>query len=644
MSNKTTNLKTLTSLFILLLSFNYSFSQKDTVNLKETIITDSKPASFYSEKSRVVQIISCEEIAKAPVQSINELLEYALNVDVRNRSSNSVQSDIGIRGGSFEQTLVLLNGVKINDPQTGHHTMNIPVELSDVERIEILEGPGSRVYGVNAFAGAINIITSTQKDNFVKLGVDAGEYKTYSANAALSFNYKNIHNYFSITQKASDGYINNTDYNIADLFYQADYTAQAGKASLQLGYVNKQFGASDFYSSAFPNEYEHTKTFFANIGFVSTGKIQICPTVYYRRNQDRFELFRSDPAPWYTGDNYHLTDVYGAELRANFHSFLGKTSFGSEFRSENILSNVLGTPLDSPEAVPGESGEYFTKGKSRQNLGLFAEHLVNINKLSISAGINENYNTDFGWNTSLSADASYKLNDNYKLFASVNQSMRLPTFTDLYYVGPTNLGNPNLKPEQATTYEIGLKYLSDNINAHVSLFRREGSNIIDWVKPSDTSKWQSKNITEVNANGIDMSVQFNMQKLMSRNCFINTVNITYSYLYLDKQSSNYISYYALDYLRNKLTFRFDHNIYKNIKGSWAFRYNDRAGTYADANTGDPVNYKPFLTTDVKVYMVKRTWTAYIEANNVFNIQYQDIGTILMPGRWISGGFSYKLFY
>jgi len=138
MSNKTTNLKTLTSLFILLLSFNYSYSQKDTVNLKETIITDSKPASLYSEKSRVVQIISREEIAKAPVQSINELLEYALNVDVRNRSSNSVQSDIGIRGGSFEQTLVLLNGVKINDPQTGHHTMNIPVELSDVERIEIL--------------------------------------------------------------------------------------------------------------------------------------------------------------------------------------------------------------------------------------------------------------------------------------------------------------------------------------------------------------------------------------------------------------------------------------------------------------------------------------------------------------------------
>ena len=152
MTRRTTKLTTLLSLTILSLTNLNGYSQKDTVNLKETVITDSKPASIFSEKSRVVQIINREEIANAPVQSINELLEYALSVDIRNRSSNSVQSDIGIRGGSFEQTLVLLNGVKINDPQTGHHTMNIPVELSDVERIEILEEPGSMIVGGNAFA------------------------------------------------------------------------------------------------------------------------------------------------------------------------------------------------------------------------------------------------------------------------------------------------------------------------------------------------------------------------------------------------------------------------------------------------------------------------------------------------------------
>ena len=239
---QTTNLKTLVTL-ILLLSFNYCFSQKDTVNLRETIITDTKPASLYSEKSRIVQVINREEIAKAPVQSINELLEYAINVDVRNRGANSVQSDIGIRGGSFEQTLVLLNGVKINDPQTGHHTMNIPVELSDVERIEILEGPGSRIYGVNAFAGAINIVTNTQTDNFVKLSAGGGEYQTYNTNAAISFNNGKSHNYLSISKKTSDGYINNTDYNIGNIFYQSDLNTNAGKATVQFGYTNKKFGA-----------------------------------------------------------------------------------------------------------------------------------------------------------------------------------------------------------------------------------------------------------------------------------------------------------------------------------------------------------------------------------------------------------------
>ena len=643
---QTTNLKTLVTL-ILLLSFNYCFSQKDTVNLRETIITDTKPASLYSEKSRIVQVINREEIAKAPVQSINELLEYAINVDVRNRGANSVQSDIGIRGGSFEQTLVLLNGVKINDPQTGHHTMNIPVELSDVERIEILEGPGSRIYGVNAFAGAINIVTNTQTDNFVKLSAGGGEYQTYNTNAAISFNNGKSHNYLSISKKTSDGYINNTDYNIGNIFYQSDLNTNAGKATVQFGYTNKKFGANEFYSSAYPNEFEQTKTYFANAGFVSTGKIQFRPTIYYRRNQDRFELFRSDSSTWpswYKGHNYHLTNVYGAELSANVHTFLGKTTVGGEFRRESILSNVLGTPLATPQDVPGEPGALFTKSKSRDNLGLFAEHLVTLKKLAVSAGVYINHNSDFGWNTSLSADASYKLSDKYKVFASTNQSIRLPTYTDLYYVGPSNQGNIKLVPEEATTYETGLKYITDKVNAHVSIFRRDGKNLIDWVKPTATSKWESRNITQVIANGIELSMQLDMKKLCGSESFLNSLNVTYSYLTLEKQSSDFISYYALDYLRNKLTLRFDHTICNEVKASWAMRYHDRAGTYSDAVTGKAVEYSPYFTTDLKIYIEKRIWSIYVEANNLFDAKYQDIGNIQMPGSWFSGGVTYKIFY
>ena len=222
--------------------------------------------------------------------------------------------------------------------------------------------------------------------------------------------------------------------------------------------------------------------------------------------------------------------------------------------------------------------------------------------------------------------------------------MRLPTYTDLYYVGPTNLGNPNLKPEQATTYEIGLKYITDKVNANVSLYRRDGSNIIDWVKPSATSKWESMNITQVIANGIDLSMQFNMQKIYGSESFIKTLNVSYSYLTLEKQSSNYISYYALDYLRNKFTLRFDHTICNDVKASWAMRFHDRAGTYSDPVTGAPLNYEPFFTTDLKIYLEKRIWSIYVEANNLFDTKYQDIGNIQMPGCWFSGGVSYKIFY
>ncbi|MCK4631428.1 MAG: TonB-dependent receptor, partial [Bacteroidales bacterium] len=117
--------------------------QIDTVEIKEIVVSGQRSPSIHSELNRVVTVIRKEQIRNAPVQSLQEILEYAVNIDVRQRGNFGVQADISIRGGSFEQTLILLNGIKINDPQTGHHNLNIPIDINSIERIEILEGPGS---------------------------------------------------------------------------------------------------------------------------------------------------------------------------------------------------------------------------------------------------------------------------------------------------------------------------------------------------------------------------------------------------------------------------------------------------------------------------------------------------------------------
>jgi len=632
----------ISSFIVVLLLYNSLSAQKDTILLNETEVLSTHIPSLYTETSRVIQIITKAEIEKAPVQSLQELLEYALNVDVRQRGNFGVQSDISIRGGSFEQTLILLNGIKMNDPQTGHHSMNLPVELQDIDRIEILEGPGSRIFGANAFAGAINIITGSKNENKLKISVMGGENQLYSESASLSLSGKKMQHYISIGKKGSNAYIENTDFNISNVFYQNAFGFKNSKITSQFGFNDKAFGANSFYSVKYPNQYEQTRVFFANAGFQTTKKIKLTTNIYYRRHQDRFELFRNNPPAWYTTHNYHLTQTYGAEINVNFKNVLGKTAIGAELRSENILSNVLGDAMNDTLDVPFEPKGVFTKSKHRENLGMFIEHVYSFKKISISAGIFTNWNSQFDWKNSAGLDASFDITSKMKLFATVNQSLRLPTFTDLYYVGPTNSGNIKLHPEEAISYETGLKYFSSLITAHVSVFRRDGKNLIDWVKIAGGTKWESRNITNVISNGLEFSAKINFNLIFHQKFFINNIILSYCYLDLEKTSENYVSYYALDYLKNKMTASVNHRIYKNIKGSSSISFQERNGSYTDIKTGQEKAYDSFINIDSRIIYEKPNMNFYIEAANLLNTKYQDIGNILMPGRWIRCGINVSI--
>jgi vitamin B12 transporter len=612
------------------------------IQLEGVIVTAQRTPAVASQVARVVKVISREEIANLPVQSIDGLLEYALNVDVRQRGGNGIQSDIGVRGGSFDQTLILLNGINVSDPQTGHHNLDLPIDIGSIDRVEILEGPGARIFGPNAFAGVVNIITGTGKPGSTSLSLMTGEFGYNNATIATTVATGKVTQYISLAHSASDGYTDNTDFKLNNFFYNAKLDTKGGQADLQLGYATRDFGANSFYTPVYPNQFESTRTLFGSLHYQANGAMHLSPVFYFRRHDDKFELFRDNPPVWYTGHNYHMTDVYGAGLNSWFNSGLGKTSLGVDFRSENILSNVLGETLSSPISVPGENGIFFTKGHTRNTVSFFAEHSLYLSNFSMSTGLMVSYNNDLKNKISLypGLDLGFLISKEFRWYSSLSRTMRLPTFTDLYYSGPTNLGNPNLKPEEAIVAETGFKMNKNAFEGHVAVFKRWGTNMIDWVKAPLETVWKSMNLTEVNVTGLEVSGKWLPRKTFDSNFPITSISIDYAYLSADKSSGVLMSKYVLDQLRHKLDIGIDHQIKWGLGATWRLSYQNRYGSYQkwdNAQLGDLVAYKPFWLADARLYWKYSGFTVYTEATNLFAVEYFDNANVPQPGRWVKVG-------
>ena len=620
----------------LILRVIVGIAQTDTIAIQEVIISANRSPVLHSESGRVISVIQKEEIQNSSASSIEDLLETVLNVDVRQRGTDGVQADINIRGGSVDQTLILLNGVNISDVQSGHHNLNIPIDLSQIERIEILEGAGARLYGTNAFCGAINIITGEKQKNHLTANLEAGQNDYIKTGLAMSLASKKTIHHFNTSYKTSSGYIENTDFKILNIFYQFSLKWKHKELKFQSGITNKGFGANCFYSQKFPNQYEKINTSFVNLNYRTTGKLKFVSTIFWRRNQDRFELFRQNPASWYSGHNFHLTHSFGINSNLHFNSLLGVSSVGVELRRDNIQSNVLGEWLGKPVSVPFENNAFYTKGKDRTNGNFFVEQNYAYKNLYVSGGISINWNSLFAWNFSPGIDLSYRIRKNAKVFASLNHSIRLPTYTDLYYEGPTNLGNPHLLPEKAISIETGMKYSKTSFQSHFALFRRYGSNIIDWVKPTASSKWQAQNITQLTTSGIEIACKKNF-----KNGFIKA---NYAYIIANKDSKKFISKYALDYLKHKIVIVVQHQIYHHLYVSMQMIFQNRAGTFNAYDEGVYIEkeYKAFTVFDSKLSWKKGHIEIYTDIHNILDTEYNDIGNITMPGRWIRMGIALKL--
>jgi vitamin B12 transporter len=649
--NRTVKISVLAVVYLISTPVITGASEQDTTEFKmqfdldEIEVSAQRSPVLFSQLARIISVIESKEIEATPAQSVQELLEYVAGVDVRQRGAEGVQADVSIRGGTFDQMLILLNGVNITDPQTGHHNLNLPISLSQVERIEVLEGSAARVYGPNAFSGAINIITKQSNSNSIRLSLEGGSHRYFNSNLSGSFRTGKLKHSLAVNRKKSNGYIENTDFEISNLFYSNQFINEKGKISFQLGASQKGFGANSFYTPKYPNQYEEIKTLFSSVKWESKSKMHLTPVIYWRRNQDRFELFRDNPANWYKNHNYHLTNVYGGNINSWIQWGYGKTAFGVEFRSENILSNVLGEEMDLSRKVPGENAE-FTKSAFRNTTSVYFEHAVYLNNWSLTAGMLGNFvsKSNFGVKVFPGIDVSYNLARAVKAFASYNTSLRMPTFTDLYYSGPTNIGNPDLKPEKAATLEGGLKLNKKFVHGHVVVFHRQGKEIIDWVKTEGDEIWQAQNLTQLNNFGTEAKIQFSLQKLLGQP-FPNKLSFSYFHNNLKKENLDYISNYVLDNLKHKFIGSINQNITKNITINFNVSFQDREGTYTqfvEGGWGNEIEYSSFWLFDAKINYNSRGLNVFLSANNIFDNSYNDIGNVIQPGRWIKAGISYQI--
>jgi len=614
-------------------------------DLEEIEVSASRVPVLYSQIARVLTVIDRAEIERAPAGNVQDLLEYVAGIDIRQRGAEGVQADISIRGGSFDQTLILLNGINITDPQTGHHNLNLPVSLAQIERIEILEGPAARVYGPNAFSGAINIITRQPGKNSVSARLGTGSFGYWNADLTGSFKTGAMGHMLSGSRSSSDGYISNTDFVSGGLFYSGNLELDAGKLQLQGGVSGKGFGANSFYTPVYPNQYEQVQTIFSSVKFASASKLNLTPSLYWRQHTDEFQLFRNNPAVWYKGHNYHRTDVWGANMNSWFLWGAGKSSLGASFRSEHILSNVLGEPLDELVEITNREG-FYTHSKIRKYYSLFFEHIIQYNNWFFTAGIMGNHISDHkgGMNFFPGADVSYSLTPEVKFVASVNSSMRMPTFTDLFYEGPVNAGNPDLEPEKSLSGEGGIKWATRHLSGHFIYFHRKGSNLIDWVKVEGDEKWRPMNHTQITSEGTEFSLNWYPALQLHKN-LPDRIQVSWLYNQQDKAESNLLSYYILDNLRHKLVASVTKNFFNRLSIDLRFMYQDRNGGFSLYENGSYAvekPYPPFWIADVKTsYRIKDLQT-YVSVSNLLNNEYYDLGNVVQPGRWIKAGISYDL--
>ncbi|MCX5667067.1 MAG: TonB-dependent receptor [Candidatus Omnitrophica bacterium] len=596
-------------LFTLLIAatfYNPAFSE-ESHQLEKIVVTPSRITSPFGT-GRSVTTLNAGNMQSSAYDALQDIIGNLGGLDIRRRSHEGVQSDINIRGTTFEQNTLLIDGISMNDPQTGHYTMDLPLTSFDKEKVEILKGPASSLYGANSFGGVINVITKKPEDKKLIVSAAGGQSDYFSGGISLSHPLSALKNRFSIEWNRAISYIPDSEFDIINLSESSALSTDYGDYDFFFGYSNKKYGANTFYSNLYPREEESTDTrFFKLAGKAVSGSLRFEPKIYLRRHYDKFSLDKNRPG-WQT--NYSTNYTYGAGLGFIMEDPFMDVAYGFELSEDRIFSTNM---------------QKHDRGKT----GLYAEIMPHIfDLLYINAGIRQDTFSDFETEYSPSVNAKYALFDFLSARASIGRSFRMPTFTDLYYRDAGNIGNENLSSESSWTYEAGLNYRSELVNCSVGYFRRNSRDTIDWTRMSASNPWRVSNIGTIDANGAEASIEITPRKIESS---FPIDRFFLDYTAIDSyRKHDYLSKYALDYLKQQISAGIDYSLF-GFKNSWVLNYKKRVGDTDSSVVVDTKLIKEIIKKE------NLAFEAFLEITNLFDEDYSEQSGIPMPGRWIKSG-------
>ena len=537
-----------------------------------------------------VSVVTAEEIARLPVRTIADLLSYA-GVDVRTRGPFGAQADLSIRGAGFGQVVVLVNGVRINDAQTGHHNADIPVPLSAIDCTEIVRGSGSSLHGADAVGGTINVITRRTTTRPV-VRVSAGSFGLLEGEVSAGGSWTGVQESVSISARRTSGFT--FDRELADLAASSQ-TGFGGRTTLFVSHLRKAFGANGFYGPS-PSK-EWTNQTLVSLQRTSTpGERWALTTVMsYRTHGDRFLWDVRQPAGFESRHRTHAaTGVLKAQRAVSERTHL---TAGAEVGADWMQSSTLG-------------------GHAYGHAGLFAEVRQAIGAASwLYPGLRYDAYSASGGSASPSLGVAISPAGPVTLRASVGRAFRIPSFTERYYRDPAHQADPGLGPEHAWTVEGGADWRAGAAwLVSGTVFRRWDQDLIDWVRPTATDTWRSANIRRVDTHGLEVAVRRPAGAA-------GTVALQYAYLDVRPDALDLLSKYTLDYARHRAT----------ASATVALPAGLVLGQRLDLVAR--MNAPRAWIWDARITRAFGELELSVEASNLLDRQYQEVRGVDMPGRW-----------
>jgi len=529
-----------------------------------------------------------------------DVLRLDPSLDLRERAANGVQTDISIRGGSFGQTLVLINGVRVNDPQSGHHDLDLPIPPDGIARVEVLRGAGSTMYGSDAAGGVINVITNKPESTEFHLRVAAGNFGVNQERGSLSLVDGSLSQQFTFSRDFSSGFMPDRDYRNLALASSTHWLSPLGASDVTLGWDDRPFGADQFYGT-FPS-WEDTKTWYGSIRQALGRDTEA--SFSYRRHSDLFVLFRDDPEIY---TNHHADQSYVASLRRNQPlSTNVSLHFGAEFFRDTLVSNNLGDH------------------QRNYGAGYLSIDVRALKRFSFSAGIRENVQGSTV-ESSPSVSGGIWLNSHLKIRANASHAFRLPSYTDLFYHDPANLGNPDLRPERAWSYEGGINWTPvQRVRADLSVFQRRERDGIDYVRSSPTALWMAANIDRLQFTGVETSVDTRLS---------NSQTIAVRFTGIHGAQAEFVD----------LATRYSFN-YPSQSGVVEWRGSFSHGLLARTRLGvlNRRGQDPYPLWEFYGAWGEHTVKPFLQLTNITSAHYQEVPGVIMPGRAVVGGLEWAI--